>query len=190
MKESLDGKSGPPFQGLEVRKWKRVAAGVSLLFMLGLLLQYAWYRTHPRYVGIAIPGEETHCADPYPEDGTEEKFKQMAHVLRYLVNEVKKHGAAIENISSMTGETGSIDTTSIETEGTRSYKQAVIVSEEANIRPAPSLASTPIMTLSRGTELLVDYQQNEWNRVLTPTGKHAWISSSVLEFRDNETFHN
>jgi hypothetical protein len=142
-------------------------------------------------VGIAIRGEEPLFEDAYPEERTEEKFKQMTHVLRYLVGEVQKHGAVIENISSRTErEGGSVCATGTDTEGTRSYKRAVIVSEEANIRPVPSLESTPVMTLSRGTELLVDYQQNEWNRILTPAGKHAWISSNVLEFQENEILRN
>ena len=66
----------------------------------------------------------------------------------------------------------------------------VITAQRANVRAAPTLKSPSIMTLEQGTELLVEYEHNGWNRVMTPTGKRAWISSDVLRVRPDETYRN
>jgi hypothetical protein len=57
-----------------------------------------------------------------------------------------------------------------------------VVAEKANLRSAPGLNNSPMMTVPRGTTLVVETRQGDWYRVYAPNGTRAWVASEVLEF--------
>lgn len=165
------------------RKWTIITASVSVLI---IVTQAVWYYTHPKYVGIPIRSEEPYFEETELNARIEEKFLQMTNVLRYLVDEVKKHDEALAIKVKNSSEQSKYDPPRVEValqaiEKAPSFIRAVVTTDKANVRPVPNLSSKPIMTLDRGTELLVDLRQEEWNRVVTPTGQKAWMSAKVME---------
>lgn len=59
---------------------------------------------------------------------------------------------------------------------------ATVVTEKANLRTGPGTENSPLMSVGRGTRLVVETRQGEWYRVVTPTGTRAWISADVVAF--------
>ena len=167
---------------LESDPWKKRMLIATVAFALILIGQFVWFYSHPRYIGIPIEKEVVREATA-TESELEEKFVYMTEVLRELVDEVKRHKALLEadvgtEVKPLEeivkpGAIPPLDQTNV--------LRAKVVVDKANIRPSPSLKTKPILTLDRGSELLVDLQRGDWNRVVTPTGKKAWISSKVVE---------
>jgi hypothetical protein len=58
----------------------------------------------------------------------------------------------------------------------------IVSASKAHLRSGPSTNDSPIMTVSKGTRLVVETRNNEWYRIITPTGSRAWINSSMLKF--------
>ena len=58
----------------------------------------------------------------------------------------------------------------------------VVSAAKAYLRSGPSTNDSPIMTVSRGTRLVVETRNEGWYRVITPTGSRAWISTDMLKF--------
>ena len=59
---------------------------------------------------------------------------------------------------------------------------ATVRVKKANLRAGPSKAHSPLMTVSRGTRLLVETRVGEWYRVIAPNGNRVWVSSEVVAF--------
>ncbi len=59
---------------------------------------------------------------------------------------------------------------------------ATVVSEKANLRTGPGADNSPLMSVSRGTRLVVETKHGDWYRVISPTGTRAWVSSDVVAF--------
>lgn len=167
-------------------KWRKWAIITALSSVSIIVTQAVWNYTHPKYVGIPIRSEEPYLESTDLEVQIEEKFLQMTNVLRYLVDEVKKHDEALAlktGASTKKSENGlpSLELAMSKSSESPSFARAVVTTSKANVRPVPNLSSEPIMALEKGTELLVDLRQGEWNRVVTPTGQKAWMSAKVME---------
>lgn len=57
-----------------------------------------------------------------------------------------------------------------------------VTAKKANLRTGPGLNNSPLMTVAKGTRLVVETRKGEWYRILAPTGVRAWISKSVVAF--------
>jgi hypothetical protein len=167
-------------------KWRKWAIITALSSVFIIVTQAVWYYTHPKYVGIPIRSEEPYLESTDLEAQIEEKFLQMTNVLRYLVDEVKKHDEVLALKTGASSNKSEYELPSLEIATPKgsespSFSRAVVTTSKANVRPVPNLRSEPIMALEKGTELLVDLRQGEWNRVVTPTGQKAWMSAKVME---------
>ncbi len=168
-------------------RWRKRSIVAIVTSFLTVSAQAAWYYTHPKYVGIPIRTEEPYTETADFEARIEEKFLHMAGVLKFLVDEVKKHDELLVKQTAQSSKRDEYDLLASKIVNTGvnkspSFIRAVVTTSKANVRPVPNLSSEPIMTLDKGTELLVDLRQDEWNRVVTPTGQKAWMSSQVMEF--------
>ena len=59
---------------------------------------------------------------------------------------------------------------------------ATVIANKANLRVGPSLTDSPLMTVSKGTRLVVEKRTKDWYRIITPTGTRAWVASDVVAF--------
>jgi outer membrane murein-binding lipoprotein Lpp len=55
---------------------------------------------------------------------------------------------------------------------------------KADLRLGPGQNNSPLMSVSRGSRLLVEARQGEWYRVFAPSGERAWVHSSLVIFGD------
>ncbi|MBN8547983.1 MAG: SH3 domain-containing protein [Deltaproteobacteria bacterium] len=62
---------------------------------------------------------------------------------------------------------------------------ATVIAEKANLRTGPGADNSPLMSVTRGTRLVVETKQGDWYRVVSPTGTRAWVSSDVVAFGPN-----
>ena len=58
----------------------------------------------------------------------------------------------------------------------------IVSASKAHLRSGPSTNDSPIMSVSKGTRLVVETRSKDWYRVITPTGTRAWIAASMLKF--------
>ena len=75
----------------------------------------------------------------------------------------------------------------------RSENQASVVSVEvdkANLRAGPGKNHSALMTVKRGTRLVVETRQNDWLRITAPSGSRAWVSTDVVAFIGNNDKHS
>jgi hypothetical protein len=56
---------------------------------------------------------------------------------------------------------------------------------KAHLRSGPGKDNSPLMSVSKGTRLVIETRQGGWYRVITPTGTRAWVASEVLSFGPN-----
>lgn len=59
---------------------------------------------------------------------------------------------------------------------------ATVISDKAYLRTGPGKQNSPLMSISKGTRLVVETREGEWYRVITPAGTRAWISSDLVNF--------
>lgn len=59
---------------------------------------------------------------------------------------------------------------------------ATVVVEKANLRTGPGNEHSPLMSVTRGTRLLVEIRRGGWYRVISPNGTRAWVSADVVAF--------
>lgn len=59
---------------------------------------------------------------------------------------------------------------------------ATVMADNANLRVGPGESHSALMSVTKGTRLIVEKRQKDWYRVISPTGGRAWISSSVVAF--------
>lgn len=57
--------------------------------------------------------------------------------------------------------------------------------EKAHLRSGPGKENSPLMSVSKGTRLVIETRKGGWYRVITPTGTRAWVASEVLSFGPN-----
>lgn len=61
---------------------------------------------------------------------------------------------------------------------------ATVVVEKADLRLGPGKNNSALMSLRKGSRLMVEERQGEWYRVYAPNGERAWIHSSLVRFGD------
>jgi uncharacterized protein YgiM (DUF1202 family) len=59
---------------------------------------------------------------------------------------------------------------------------ATVVAKVAHLRSGPGTNNSPLMSVERGARLTVEEHVEGWYRVVAPTGKRAWIESSLVRF--------
>jgi len=59
-------------------------------------------------------------------------------------------------------------------------KIATITVDKANLRSGPSKVHSPLMTISKGSRLVIETRIGDWYRVIAPNGSRAWANSSVI----------
>jgi hypothetical protein len=62
---------------------------------------------------------------------------------------------------------------------------ATVLVDKANLRTGPGLNNSVLLTVSKGSRLVVEKRQGEWYRVIAPTGERAWLSGAVVNFGPN-----
>lgn len=66
--------------------------------------------------------------------------------------------------------------------GGNSLPVATVVVEKADLRLGPGRNNSALMSVSKGSRLLVEARQGEWYRVFAPSGERAWVNSSAVIF--------
>lgn len=66
---------------------------------------------------------------------------------------------------------------------------ATVTAQKANLRTGPGLNNSVLLTISRGSRLVVESRQGDWYRVIAPTGERAWISGTIIHFGENASGH-
>lgn len=61
---------------------------------------------------------------------------------------------------------------------------ATVTSDKAYLRTGPGKQNSPLMSISKGTRLVVETREGEWYRVITPAGTRAWIASELVNFNN------
>lgn len=61
---------------------------------------------------------------------------------------------------------------------------ATIAVDKADLRLGPGKNHSALMSLRRGSRLMVEARQGEWYRVFAPNGDRAWIAASLVSFGD------
>lgn len=59
---------------------------------------------------------------------------------------------------------------------------ATVIVDKANLRTGPGSEHSPLMSVTKGTRLLVESRRGEWYRVFSPNGARAWVSADVVAF--------
>ena len=59
---------------------------------------------------------------------------------------------------------------------------ATVISDKVNLRTGPGKNNSPLMSISKGTKLVIETKLGDWYRVISPTGARAWIASDVVAF--------
>lgn len=151
---------------------------IPAVFLVLLIAQFIWYRTHPRYVGVPIRSGSSYEGSPLVlKQEIESQFIHITGILKDIISQVKEHEEFLASFREK-----SEGATPVSSSQVRFIKVKVIV-DKANLRKEPASDSKTIFTANKGTELLVDLKRGNWNRVVTPKGEKAWISSEVLEFQ-------
>jgi hypothetical protein len=57
-----------------------------------------------------------------------------------------------------------------------------VTADKAFLRSGAGKENSPLMSVSRGTRLVIETRQGSWYRVITPNGTRAWVSSEVISF--------
>ncbi len=73
--------------------------------------------------------------------------------------------------------------------GSSSYRKTLsvetlavrVIGEKVNLRLKPGKEHSPIQQVARGTELIVESKTGEWYRIITPTGRRAYVKSDLVE---------
>ena len=100
------------------------------------------------------------------------ELEQIHSILKYLVDKSKSYDEVIELAAAKSP---------FSTNGNEGVKIATVIVPKANLRPIPSLNSTPLMTVPAGAQLLVEREKTDWLKVFAPTGEITWVSRSVVE---------
>lgn len=87
---------------------------------------------------------------------------------------LKANQASFNNQNSGSGQKGGEETL-----------VGIVTSQKAFLRSGPSKDDSPLMSVSKGTRLVVETRHNQWFRVITPTGGRAWIATEMLTFGPN-----
>lgn len=59
---------------------------------------------------------------------------------------------------------------------------ATVIVDKANLRTGPGTDNSALMSVSKGTRLVVETRNGSWYRVFAPNGARAWITGDVLSF--------
>jgi tetratricopeptide (TPR) repeat protein len=63
---------------------------------------------------------------------------------------------------------------------TSRHKQAIVLTESANVRSAPNEGSTDVFVLHEGVKVTLDEQRGEWVKISLPDGKSGWMRQDLL----------
>lgn len=64
---------------------------------------------------------------------------------------------------------------------------ATVIVDKIYLRTGPGKSNSPLVSVTKGTKLLVETRQGEWYRVITPAGARAWVSSNGIAFGERGT---
>jgi hypothetical protein len=67
---------------------------------------------------------------------------------------------------------------------------ATVAVDKADLRLGPGKNHSALMSLRRGSRLMVEARQGEWYRVFAPNGDRAWIAASLVTFGDGASTLN
>jgi hypothetical protein len=59
---------------------------------------------------------------------------------------------------------------------------ATVIVDKANLRTGPGTENSALMSVSKGTRLVVETRNGSWYRVFAPNGARAWVTGDVLSF--------
>lgn len=105
-------------------------------------------------------------------EALEKNISDLTSVVRFLVQSKNDEKALIENTDIPLKEKGT------------KIKRATVKVDRAFLRPAPSEDTKPLMAVTKGDSFAVLESIDDWNLVSSPKGELAWISSSVVEIKD------
>jgi len=104
----------------------------------------------------------------------EERFSKISVVLRFLLDAAKSNDGARakapdELPSALSGD----------------MPVAEVLSDRLNLRTGPGYNNAPLMTVGRGTRLVVEDASGPWVRVVAPNGTRAFALKSELRIGDD-----
>ncbi|MCB0330943.1 MAG: SH3 domain-containing protein [Bdellovibrionales bacterium] len=67
-------------------------------------------------------------------------------------------------------------------ESTQQLAIATVMVPKANLRAGPGMNHSVLLTVPKGSRLVVETRKSEWYRVIAPTGERAWVSGDVVAF--------
>ncbi len=67
---------------------------------------------------------------------------------------------------------------------------ATVAVDKADLRLGPGKNHSALMSLRRGSRLMVEARQGEWYRVFAPNGDRAWIAASLVSFGEGASTLN
>lgn len=67
---------------------------------------------------------------------------------------------------------------------------ATVSVEKADLRLGPGKSHSALMSVRRGSRLMVEARQGEWYRVFAPNGDRAWIAAELVTFGDGASSLN
>ena len=69
-------------------------------------------------------------------------------------------------------------------------KVATVSVEKADLRLGPGKNHSALMSVPKGSRLVVEVRQGEWYRVFAPNGERAWVHSGLVTFGDGASSLN
>jgi hypothetical protein len=111
----------------------------------------------------------------------EERFSKVSVVLKFLLDEAKNPRKTNEEVirdgaaeaSRFSGDSKTLD-----------VPVATVIAERLNLRIGPGLTNAPLMTVSKGTRLVVEDYSSNWARVIAPNGVRAFALKEQLEIAE------
>ena len=109
---------------------------------------------------------------------TNERFSNVTSVLRYLLENVKAD-YSLQPIGQAS--TYEIKPKSEQEPDQKDLTFTKVSATKINLRRGPGDAFPAVMSISRGTSLVVDMKKDGWSRIYAPTGERLWALSTFLE---------
>jgi len=106
----------------------------------------------------------------------EDRFSKVSVVLKFLLDSAKpaQQGGAFRaqpNVSPSRTETLDVPV-------------ATVLAQRLNLRIGPGENNAPLMTVSKGTRLVVEDYASDWARIIAPNGVRAFALKSELEIAE------
>jgi hypothetical protein len=112
----------------------------------------------------------------------EERFSKVSVVLKFLLDEAKNPRKTNEEVIRDGGTAGASHFSG--DSKTLDVPVATVIAERLNLRIGPGLTNAPLMTVSKGTRLVVEDYSSNWARVIAPNGVRAFALKEQLEIAE------